>query len=217
MKLTKIVDLLNVAFNYVKITSKTLNIDESHALKHSMETFNYASTIYNNEIKENSFLSQQKDIIFVSSILHDMCDKKYINEELGVKMIKNYMENFMPSQKLNVVIDIITKMSYSKVKVNGYPNLGEYQLAYHIVRESDLLCSYDIDRCIIYGMYIEKLCYSEAVLRAMELFEDRVFKYKEKNLFVTEISKNISSDLELKTIEDIKKLQLFTYEDPDFF
>ena len=42
-------------------------------------------------------------------------------------------------------------MSYSKVKVHGYPELGDYQLAYHIVRESDLLTAYNIPRSIVYN------------------------------------------------------------------
>ena len=43
-------------------------------------------------------------------------------------------------------------MSYSKVNKNGFPELGNYQLCYNIVREADLLASYNIDRCIIYQM-----------------------------------------------------------------
>ena len=36
---------------------------------------------------------------------------------------------------------------------NGFPDMGEYQTAYNIVREADLLCAYDFDRCMIYQMY----------------------------------------------------------------
>jgi hypothetical protein len=46
---------------------------------------------------------------------------------------------------------IISKMSYSKVKSNGFPCIGPFQTAYNIVREADLLSDYDFYRCIIYN------------------------------------------------------------------
>ena len=51
---------------------------------------------------------------------------------------------------MDVIGDIIGSMSYSKVKKNGFPELGDYQTEYNIVREADLLAAYDIDRAIIY-------------------------------------------------------------------
>ena len=42
MKIPNLTPILNYAFNYVAKFSKIYNIDESHALKHSMETFRLA-------------------------------------------------------------------------------------------------------------------------------------------------------------------------------
>ena len=208
MKITALSPLLNCAFNYVVKFSKIYNIDESHALKHSMETFRFANEIYNHEIKQNSFLEEQQDIIYVSSILHDMCDKKYMVEKIGVNMINQYMCEYMPKPKLDIISNIITTMSYSKVMLNGYPDLNKYQLAYHIVREADLLAGYDIDRCIIYGMMVEKMNYTDAVLRAIQLFDTRILKYRENKLFITETSDNISLKLHEKTLHDIEELKM---------
>jgi HD superfamily phosphodiesterase len=207
MKMTTIFPIINCAFNYVVKFSKIYNIDESHAIKHSMETFRYANEIYNDEVKVNTYLQEQKDIIFVSAILHDMCDKKYMVEKVGLSMINNYMSDYMPKAKLDVVSDIISTMSYSKVKKNGFSNMGNHQLAYHIVREADLLAAYDIDRTIMYGMILEKLNYCDAVTRAINLFNERVLKYREDDLFVTNISKNISFKLHEKSLKDIEELQ----------
>ena len=55
------------------------------------------------------------------------------------------MKPYIASEKLDIIFQIITTMSYSTVKKNGFPSLNEYQLAYHIVREADLLAAYDID------------------------------------------------------------------------
>jgi hypothetical protein len=98
-------------------------------------------------------------------------------------------------------------MSYSKVKVNGYPNLDEFQLAYHIVREADLLSAYDIDRCVIYGMYVEKLEYDVALKRAVKLFESRILKYRSDNLFVTQYSKKESLKLHEKAEKELDFLK----------
>jgi hypothetical protein len=208
MKLSTITPLLNCAINYVVRFSKLYNIDESHALKHSMETFRFANQIYNAEVKKNPYLSEQQDIIYVSSILHDMCDKKYMVENVGLTLINQYMGEYMSQPKLDVVSNIITTMSYSKVMANGYPKLNEHQLAFHIVREADLLSAYDIDRCIIFGMFVEKIDYNDAVVRAINLFNKRVLKYRDNHLFITDTSNDISLQLHAKALNDIKELKI---------
>jgi hypothetical protein len=99
-------------------------------------------------------------------------------------------------------------MSYSKVISNGYPNLGEYQLSYHIVREADLLAAYDIDRCIIYGLMVEKLSYTDSIIRSKELFNTRILKYIENNLYVTDYAKKLAIDLHMKSLLKINNLIL---------
>lgn len=202
-----LINIINHAFNYVLKTSNVLNIDESHGLKHSMDVYNFASKIYENEVTKSPYLKEQKEIIFVSAILHDMCDKKYITEKTGLDMIKNHMNTCMSTSNLDIVGNIISTMSYSKVKLNGYPDLGDYQLAYHIVREADLLSAYDIDRCIIYGMYKDNINYDEALIRAITLFSNRILNYRSDELFVTDYSKIESIKLHLKAVNDIDILE----------
>jgi hypothetical protein len=207
MKLCSASTIVNAAFNFVIFTSKKYNIDESHSLKHSIDVFNFANKIYNSEINKSPFLLEQKDIIHVSAILHDMCDKKYMNEGDGVLNINKYMEPYMPQTELKVVSDIISTMSYSKVKKNGYPNLGNYQLAYNIVREADLLSAYDVDRCLIYQMMHEKFNYSDSLKLVYDLFENRVLKYRGDNLFITNYSKSKSYDLHAIAVEDLLEMK----------
>ena len=143
----------------------------------------------------------------MAAIGHDMCDKKYMDEKQGILQYKNYLYQQMRPNDLEVMGNIIGTMSYSKVKVNGYPNLEEFQLAYHIVREADLLSAYDIDRCVIYGMYVEKLEYDAALKRAIELFESRILKYISDNLFVTQYSKKESLKLHKKAEQELDFLK----------
>jgi hypothetical protein len=202
-----LINLINRGFRYVIETSEVYKIDESHALKHSIEVYGWTKKIYNSELIQNPYLEDQKEIIYMAAIGHDMCDKKYMNEKEGIIQYQNYLSDQMTPPDLEIMGKIIGTMSYSKVKVNGYPNLEKFQLAYHIVRESDLLSAYDIDRCIIYGMYVEKLEYDMALKRAIELFDSRVLKYRSDNLFVTEYSKKESLKLHKKAIKELEFLK----------
>jgi HD superfamily phosphodiesterase len=114
MKVTQLGVLINSAFNYVIYTSKFYAIDESHALKHSMEVFHLTNKIYESEITNNPFLEDQKDIIYASSILHDMCDKKYMEEKEGLVKINYFMKDYMTDIKLDVLTKIISTMSIQK-------------------------------------------------------------------------------------------------------
>jgi hypothetical protein len=207
MTIILLMKLINTGFKYVVETSKTFNIDESHALKHSMEVFAYTKKIYDSEIMKNPFLENQKQIIYMAAIGHDMCDKKYMNEKEGVIQYQKYLNHLMTTVDLEIMGRIISTMSYSKVKVNGYPDLGEYQLAYHIVREADLLSAYDIDRCVIYKMYSDNLLYDEALKDAIKLFDTRVLQMRKDNLFVTDYSKKESIKLHQKAVNDLNNLK----------
>ena len=207
MKIISIVNLVNHLFCYVIKTSKDYNIDESHALKHSIDVYKFANKIYNSEVKYNPYLKEQQKIIITSAILHDMCDKKYINEQVGINMIKDYCKDYISEDEINIIENIILTMSYSKVKKNGYPELNDYELAYHIVREADLLAAYDIDRTIIYSMYKENLNYHDAIKRTIELFKNRVLQYRNDNLFITNFSEKESLILHEKAVNDLIDLK----------
>lgn len=199
--------LIDIGFKYVINTSQTYKIDESHALKHSMEVFDFAKRIYESEITKNPFLEEQKDIIFMAAIGHDMCDKKYMDEKEGIIKYQKYLLEFMKPKDLIILSKIISTMSYSKVKLNGYPELGEYQLAYHIVREADLLAAYDIHRCIIYKMYKENCEYTESLKEAFDLFDTRVLQMRKDQLFITDFSKKESLKLHKKAVKNVMTLK----------
>jgi HD superfamily phosphodiesterase len=201
--------IISRAFDIVILLSKKFNIDESHSLKHSMEVYNFALKIYESELSMNHYLEQQKDIIILAAILHDTIDKKYVDEQTGLDEIRQHMKNHMSSEKLDIIFQIITTMSYSTVKKNGFPLLNEYQLAYHIVREADLLAAYDIDRCIMYAMYKKGMNYSDAVNAAKILFDNRVFTHVSDKLFVTNFSKKLSKQLHKKAKKDVEILTKF--------
>ena len=198
--------IVNAAFQYVIKQCKKYSIDDSHALKHSMEVFHIANNIYSSECTKNKFLIRQKNIIDVASIVHDMCDKKYVNVDESIGEMNSFMKSYLNSNEMQQVNNIITTMSYSHIKKHGFPDHNSYQYAYNIVREADLLASYDVDRCIIYGMMKENLPYNKAVKRAIDLTTNRVLTYKKDNLFTTDYAINKSVELHAKCVIDLNNL-----------
>ena len=81
---------------------------------------------------------------------------------------------------------IISTMSYSTVKKNGFPDLGIYQKAYNIVRESDLLAAYDFDRTMIYQIRRNNNNLEQAFVNSSELFETRVLKHIDDKLITSD-------------------------------
>ena len=163
-----------------------LNIDESHGLLHSMQVLNYAHEIYTDEKINNPEIINYENIIYISAALHDVCDKKYINEEDGIKEVEYFLEQEIDKEDCETIKEIITTMSYSKVKKFGFPKLYEKTLAYHIVREADLLASLDFDRCMAYNMLKMKGDVYEAFYEAEKLFNERMFRHKLDNLYTTQ-------------------------------
>lgn len=198
---TYIMRLVSYALQYVIYASRKYGIDESHSLGHSLAVYDYAKEIYNHSVFFMPQIKHQYDVIACASILHDMCDKKYMDEKKGIREIGDYLAHYLPPHQTNAVTSIIGTMSYSTVMKYGYPDLGIYQSAYHIVREADLLTSYDYNRCVIYKMMRENETYERAIKNADELMKERVLQYVCKNLFVTDYSKRKSTILHHNLIQ----------------
>jgi hypothetical protein len=176
-----------------------------------MDVLQFAHNILEKEKKLFPYLESQEKIIYVSATIHDMCDKKYMNEDDGVRQINEFLDDKMDKNEIDVVARIIKTMSYSKVKKNGFPDLGEYQTAYHIVREADLLAAYDFDRCMLYNIHKQKdvgenhdLKILEAFDNAYELFQKRVLRHSKDGLFTISYSKENYLSLHVGAIKRIQ-------------
>jgi HD superfamily phosphodiesterase len=192
---------LEKIIRFIDRTCKTYNIDDSHGLGHSLEVLAWSEKL----IKDQTLHSETLQVIYLSSILHDMCDKKYMNQDEGIEKIDEFLaENKMTPTEINVAKLIISTMSYSTVKKHGFPNLGPYKRAYHIVREADLLSAYDFDRCMIYNMHKRNGNLDEAFVDASKLFDNRVLKHNEDGLFMTDYSRQKSLSLELQSLQQMQ-------------
>lgn len=192
--------LLSSLMRFVMFITKKHSIDESHGLGHSMDVLVAANRIYSQEVLRHEYLREQERIIYVSAVLHDMCDKKYMNQSQGISEIESFLCDKLLPEEIEVSQQIMSTMSYSKVKESGFPNLGDYQLAYHIVREADLLCAINFDRCMIYNMYKgdQEDNMQQTFDNAVDLFDKRIFRHEEDGLYMCDFSKK--QDIILKKI-----------------
>jgi hypothetical protein len=181
----------NDLFTFVLMMSSKYNIDSSHSEQHSMDVLHFADENYRSQLKDFPYLEKQKNVIYISSILHDMCDKKYMKQDDGIIEIENFLKYTLKPEELHYTKQIIETMSYSTVKKNGYPDLGIYQRAYHVVREADLLASYDFDRSIIYHMNKGNNM-TTSYKNALELFNERVFNYNTDKFLLSDYAQQKS-------------------------
>lgn len=189
--------LLTKLFHYVLKVSSQFRIDESHGLSHSMNTLYYANKIFHSEVQIKPYIQPQERVIYVSAVLHDMCDKKYVNKHQQLAHIEDFLGESLSSHEIDAVSRIISTMPYSYVKEHGFPDLCEYQDAYHVVREADLLTAYDVDRSLLYHIHRKtsnesSLDLTDAYLAVEDFFTTRAFKHHDDGLFTTKYAKEIT-------------------------
>jgi hypothetical protein len=97
-------------------------------------------------------------------------------------------------------------MSYSKVMEHGFPQWCldlslNYTMIYHVVREADLLSSYNLARMIEYRKYNKKMSiknYTDTMIRKemVDLYDIRMGKLIPNGLFVHPSSRERASQLD---------------------
>jgi hypothetical protein len=196
-------NFLSKLFQFVIATTAKRRIDESHGLSHAMDVLVYANRIYEEQVHVTPVLKEYERVIYVAAMLHDMCDKKYMNEKEGLCDIQEFLCDKLTPSEITDVSTIISTMSYSKVKRVGFPDIGTMLPAYHVVREADLLAAYDYDRCLVY--HLSKATafqavddpkavvdFDAAIKNANEIFHARILRHNEDGLFFTEFGKRES-------------------------
>jgi hypothetical protein len=202
---------INKLIQFIIQTTKKYNIDDSHGISHSFSILHNTYNILKSEIKKHPYIGMQLKVILVSALLHDMCDKKYVDEVDGITKIVNFLsqgEIQISVEEIEAIKNIIASMSYSKVKENGFPDLGEYQLAFHIVREADLLCAYDVDRCIIFYLHNRNMDIQNALQNAEQLFRERVYKHEDDGFITFDYSRQQIPELVEKSKTQFKNWKL---------
>jgi len=173
---------MDLLFNFIEQQCKKYNIDTSHGSKHAWGTALRAMAIL--KTLENVSEKEERVAIY-SAALHDTCDSKYCPIQEATSDIKSFLLGIQWNpEEVEAVLSIITTMSYSKLKKNiiegiiQYPDHGEWQRAYHVARNADLLEGYIVARCVLYNQHIyPSKTEDEHWERATQLFNERVFTY----------------------------------------
>jgi hypothetical protein len=132
---------------------------------------------------------EHRPVIMAAAILHDTCDKKYRDEDSAILEVRDFLSSWMNPVEVNATVAIIGGMSYSKVIKTGMPDLGEYQSAFNVVREADLMDAYDFDRSMLYHMHRNEEPLENSYKNACDLFETRVFRHMDNGLLLTKYAR----------------------------
>lgn len=166
-------------YEYVEHMCKKYKIDESHDVTHAKDCVEFAEQL----IEENTS-DQERMITLYAAALHDTVDKKYVPVRDACAQLRIFLYAIgLSDEDASVIINIITTMSYSYLKARkeeglGYPNHGQWDRAYHIVRHADLLCSYRVNRCYQYQKRITPDMPKKDCWRKVEtIFESRMMRY----------------------------------------
>jgi hypothetical protein len=193
--------------DFIEAQCKKYNIDESHDLIHAQRTVDRSR-----EITLDTVLSDiERIIIEYACLLHDMCDKKYMDEQEGINSIRNFLNNtvHLPSDMIDDILFIVSTMSYSKIKMYGFPDFNgrdDLERCFHIVRNSDLLEGYDLERCIKYRMR-HGAGRLDGIKDMLEVYKTRISCLLSDNLINIPIAKIIANELYNKCEVDIKKYE----------
>jgi hypothetical protein len=191
---TLFLSLMPIVEKFVEEKSRYYNIDVSHNLHHSLQVKELGFVIAEHDYHLDT---RQKEILYLSCMLHDMCDAKYIPRTQGILDVSNFIRNGCGVSMLthDAVMEIITSMSYSQiVKPDGrveYPlwlsvEGHDWAEVFHITRQADLLTSYDLKRMIHYKQEKLGFCYSCDIYQdVVRTVEARMGKLLEKGLLVS--------------------------------
>lgn len=189
-------------FKFIEETCQLYGIDESHGLKHSKGCINWVKKLMTEEL---FMTEEEKQMAIYSAALHDMCDKKYVEQDLAAERIRSWLiGEGWSSDMATALIAIITTMSYSLLKKTylatgvRYPDHGKWQRAYHLARHADLLDGYIVGRCYLYTKHIQPDITPEKCWEIVEeLFEVRVFRYVSDGWIFLPLATIYAEDLEV--------------------
>ena len=171
---------MDTLYTFIDTFCKEHNIDNSHDVTHSRDCVAFVE-----KLMDHTFSETEKTMARYAAALHDCVDKKYVDVVEGSIHIHGFLTSIGWSEmRADALLSIVTTMSYSKLtaavvdRMPVFPDHGEWDRVYHVVRQADLLCSYRVHRCYQYQKRIHP-DWTEVAhwIRVEAMFQDRMFKY----------------------------------------
>lgn len=204
--------LVPVVERFVREKSHVYHIDYSHNIHHSWRVVELASFIANREYHWNN---AQQEVLYLSSMLHDMCDPKYTPWAQSVLDVSNFLQKQCYTSMMvhDGVMNIITSMSYSQVvQPNGSLRFPPWLLkeknfkeVYHTVREADLLTSYDLKRMVHYKHDKLGLLYSTDIYQdIVHTTNSRMCRLLDKkDMFISLTAKRVAKEWHKELCDEV--------------
>ena len=215
------IQLLKKSIPIIKKHAEKYNVDESHNHLHSLEVANYCLSLIH---FENNLSKTEQDIAILGSIFHDTIDDKYIPSfENTDELLQSYLEQVVGkhSKLIEPVILFSKSMSYSKtvkrqkdksltLEIPKYIQTHPYVRAFHLMRNADLLSSYNLKRCLLYRSQRNETRDSVLLYDEMqELYWDRMHLLRKYNILSLE---NPYCDLASKLLNAFTERRIKNYE-----
>jgi HD superfamily phosphodiesterase len=201
-------DLFSNAYAFCASVCRVQKIDASHDETHMVRVAKLTERL--NELCGKHVSEEEKDVMILAAFTHDLCDHKYTDVTAGLEVIDRWLERQpISEEQRRAVCRIISTMSYSKVKVHGYPtDLGRWELAYHHTRIADLIDAYDIERCYQYQSHKHPEMEETEKWRAViDVFERRVLTQKDD--FILPVAPYAVSLVEGRHLVAVEAIQKF--------
>jgi len=168
-------------------------IDDSHNHRHSKEVLFWACAILRGEA---SFSERELLMIGNCCLLHDLIDHKYTN---CTDDVASHLRLYHPDYEVERMLLIMNSMSYSKiVSPDGMVDMPlEHDRVFHVVREADLLSSYNIARMVEYRLHNFDMSDDEIRKDVCHLYRNRMATLVDMDLFATRSGRQIARSLDL--------------------
>lgn len=167
-------------------------IDESHNEIHSKEVLYYGSEL----IKDLNITENEKRILILGCIFHDVVDRKYLNENDNPQDLLQEMLTQVETDKdiINDTTLFMNSMSYSKTIYYDKDNEPRFEeptsiefhpnkKIYHLIRNADLLSSYNLRRAFLYHVVkFPHLSFSDVWNDVVLLYSRRMSKLRSNGI-----------------------------------
>lgn len=189
---------------------KTTDYDQSHDFNHHRQVYKNAVNI----MKHMTLSNEEKIIVGIACMLHDVADHKYDLDGNKYRELENWLRTNLPKYT-NSVLTIINNISFSKEdklrKQNiPMPYIGQLALLCNIVSDADkleALGTRGLERCQIYTRKMNPDANQETINQlVVQHCHDKLLRLLPEYFIKTNIGR-IMAVIPHKQIEDFVKSQ----------
>lgn len=206
MRLLSFLYLVPLVDKFVFDKCDQYRIDYSHDLHHSHMVHELGSLIAD---RDYYFSKKQREMLYLSCMLHDMCNPDYTPRTQSILEISNFLQKKCGVSAVvhDAVTSIITTMSYHDYEDQLPPwflKEKDVRDVYRVANEANLLTCYNLKRLIHYKREKEGLIYSSDIYHGLhETIDTRISKMLEKDLFQSPTAKKIAEKWHCELCEEV--------------